>query len=934
MKRFFIFIITLLLVLVQAETWTITYATTTPVSCSINQYSVERIVRVNSDPSVSTSPLIPEYRVLSCFNENQFTQAIEFMQNEAVKEPNVVVRHQSSLSPLKIVAADRAMAYSQNYTYLDQVTVNVTRNKELTTPFTYINQSNPLYFHKTLIKSKLENETISPSDLVSEISVNGARGFITLNALDIIPLIYVENRPANCRTALNLNWCINHKTRTREGLKDNPIRPNITQYIVSDVTSRTATGATTLKQIRLQVDTAIYVNSYELGLAPSWLPNGIYYSADGISFYTDMDLKNIVMDGSLPGKYYNYYNYLNLRSKTKYTGIELDKYTSYFACTLSPKPISAVVKDALENCTNESTFFSNFSSKTPIYFNLDFRQSALFPYTYDSVNNTYTPKVIGELFINSQDRFGMNALNILSMAIHESAYGTSNYARTRNNLFGYGAVDINPDDAFTYPSLVDGINAQTGINLRYYLDHSNSALFFSSNIGNKGAGIGTKYASDPWWSSKIASYAFKIDRYLGLKDFDNYQESILSTDQRSLYKEKELQNLAFTINTQAQNYPLIVESRYGQAFYTQSTNPILNGTIVTSSTKGLVDYNWSGSKVYINSDFVRLVNTPKTGIVDLTPPPQQLTDSSMSYVVSFDWINENSMAIRGFSALRNTNMALNTTTHELIVTSLIDSSISFAYPLEIDTAIYPIVLPNGYDYASAWFKGTIDIRALPNGYYKFEVVTRSGITQARFDLINTISTPIPTLKRVDGNDYRFIFNNFKRMSYELIKEKGIFVENQSPVLQSQFTSYGLISNFNVQKVDGKDILSVKGLALMQHINQGLNDNISHKLLLVNSIGEQFIYDLSTSTSTLILKEDPNFTYTHVWFENASIDVTSLPADNYRMYSIISNTVYTDVVELIDYAFIGSKIIDLEGFNYNLNVNNNVRKRFELSKIQD
>lgn len=160
MKRIFIFIITLLLVLVQAEAWTIAYATSTPLSCSVNQYSVERIVRVNSNPSVSTSPLIPEYRVLSCFNENQFTQAIEFMQSEAVKEPNVVVRHQSSLSPLKIVAADRAMAYSQNYTYLDQVTVNVTRNKELTTPFTYINQSNPLYFHKTLIKSKLENETI------------------------------------------------------------------------------------------------------------------------------------------------------------------------------------------------------------------------------------------------------------------------------------------------------------------------------------------------------------------------------------------------------------------------------------------------------------------------------------------------------------------------------------------------------------------------------------------------------------------------------------------------------------------------------------------------------------------------------------------------------------------------------------------------------
>lgn len=57
-----------------------------------------------------------------------------------------------------------------------------------------------------------------------------------------------------------------------------------------------------------------------------------------------------------------------------------------------------------------------------------------------------------QAFINSENEFGINALFMLAHAAVESAWGTSKYAKTRNNLFGFNAYDSNPDDAASYAS--------------------------------------------------------------------------------------------------------------------------------------------------------------------------------------------------------------------------------------------------------------------------------------------------------------------------------------------------------------------------------------------------------------------------------------------------------------------------------------------------
>lgn len=414
------------------------------VSCGDGFYSVDRITGYN------------QFTTLGCYPENKFTDAMSAMKLAVVEGPNVVVRHNSSNSPLNIVAADRAMAYSQNATYIApfSATMSVFKDKGLSVPYTYINQENPLYYFGTEIKSKASTEIITPSDLVVEIEINGAHGYVPLNGVDIIPLIYVENR--------NNNWLVSFTRRTVENTYyGTAIKPNITHYKVAPTTIKTISGDVSKRVIKVFIDTAVYAYSLELGTAPDWLADGTYYSANGIEFFTDMDLKNPVINGAEAGRYYNYYQYLNLRSKTNYTGAELDAYYVY----------------------------NGHNSKPSILENQ------------------------GDAFINAQNNYGMNALLIYAMGIHESAYGTSGYAINYKNLFGYGAYDDNPDNIanYSYTSVEDCVNQQMGLNLRHYLDvnnfnaAANNSLFYASNIGNKGAGVNTRYASDPWWSVKIAN---------------------------------------------------------------------------------------------------------------------------------------------------------------------------------------------------------------------------------------------------------------------------------------------------------------------------------------------------------------------------------------------------------------------------------------------
>ena len=66
----------------------------------------------------------------------------------------------------------------------------------------------------------------------------------------------------------------------------------------------------------------------------------------------------------------------------------------------------------------------------------------------------------GEVFVKAAEVTGLDPRYILAHAAIESAWGTSNYAKNRNNYFGIGAFDSNPDNAYTFS---DGSSSSDGL---------------------------------------------------------------------------------------------------------------------------------------------------------------------------------------------------------------------------------------------------------------------------------------------------------------------------------------------------------------------------------------------------------------------------------------------------------------------------------------
>lgn len=93
-------------------------------------------------------------------------------------------------------------------------------------------------------------------------------------------------------------------------------------------------------------------------------------------------------------------------------------------------------------------------------------------------------------FLNAEAKYGVNALFMIAHAAIESAWGTSYYARTRNNLFGFNAVDSNPNNASSYTSQAAAVDYYASFLKQYYL--TPGAIYFN---GDTPHGVFVKYSS-------------------------------------------------------------------------------------------------------------------------------------------------------------------------------------------------------------------------------------------------------------------------------------------------------------------------------------------------------------------------------------------------------------------------------------------------------
>ena len=363
-------------------------------------------------------------------------------------------------------------------------------------------------------------------------------------------------------------------------------------------------------------------HTIKLGVAPSYLKEGVkYLSYDGNYFYNGFDissglsnlisdLRNNVKNNSVnkDEPYHTYFNYLPFRSKTTYTAEDLNRFIS-----------------------------ANTDSSSKLI-------------------NT------GQYFINAQEKYGVNALLALGVAINESGWGKSTIAKTKNNLFGMNAVDSSPGEAANYYKSVELCINEFA---KYYISRGYADpadwRYYGGFLGNKINGANVKYASDPFWGEKASAHAFRADLYLSnnnvnnLNDYDALtvikyigENSVIDKNKKLLY------NISTSINSYTacvnsvsvvtDKNAKLIDGKYYLEIYPDRTNYIGNGG---SANKFPGEYSFN-DKAYVESKNIVFINAAKTDILPIDPSS---ANSWKEYNGKKYYYDKNGVLARGWKAI-------------------------------------------------------------------------------------------------------------------------------------------------------------------------------------------------------------------------------------------------------------------------------------------
>lgn len=457
-------------------------------TCLNTQFEIKSII----DNQTST--------VIAC--ANSFEESITLMNQNQMSNPDLTIQYKGAADPNKIIAATRGIAGS----FSSSSTLDIFENSNFSGESTYIPNNVDMAYYETV-----SYNTGTGSGKV-KVKISGFIGYTELSNIRIIPLKFIEN-----------GW----------SFEGSVYRMN--EYRVSS--SSSGGNSEIYHQTFPFPGTSNLQGTYLYGPAPAWLANGTYYSWDGVNFFTDREMKNPVLDGTSIGKYYQYYQYLPLRSTSNISSSQLNSFLES------------------EGFNKKATTWPRPSGGSAMY------------------NE-------GDAFTKNQLLYGVNSLIIYAMALHESGRGTSKIAILNNNLFGWGAVDSSPlQSAKIYDSISEGIAEHMGKQIRGYLSTDNWR-YFGSILGNKRNGMNTKYASDPYWGQKIASWAYKIDKYSNLIDYQYFKIAIIENESgRNFRPEPSINsNVLYTIPKRSVEHSIIVNDMTTiegkNWFSTSGTNPI------------------------------------------------------------------------------------------------------------------------------------------------------------------------------------------------------------------------------------------------------------------------------------------------------------------------------------------------------------------------
>lgn len=776
------------------------------------------VAYINDDGSFSTE---------SCYSD--FASAKNRMKELG---GDVVVRHDSSYSYTKIIAMNSGIAYSYPR---DRATLNIYQDVN----------NHSIYYKQTYVARHFELNYLDTERYLGdgrgmiETNINGFHGFADLEYVDLVPSKFIRNG-----IAITLGG---NNPYTNEG--------TFTFVPKQNYYERRTSG--NYSEIVYHIYRGFPANGYEpvseaivIGPAPSDMNEGVkYYSYDGVNFYSDSDFKNKSFT------YYNYYQFLPLRSKTN---ISADIFNSYIS--------------KYDNSVMRGT---------------------------------------GQTFIDAQNKYGINALLLFAMAAHESANGTSGYATKRNNLFGWNAVDANPNQATSFSSVAVCVNQQAGVNLRGFVDVTDGR-FFSSSLGNKGSGLNVKYASDPYWGMEIASIAYQIDKLSKnkngtLSDYNYYSLSLINKFDIPVKQEPSDGSKTLYTTQYGPHYQegFIVIDLGTQGSYTkvQSTNPIdENGNIKTHRTPittgnlnpiSYGEYDFDRSVAYINSEYLTVVNKKNESTYDKPDKDLSLMQKINNLYVENNVIHIDGLAfIKGMSAsnLDKISISINTIDNlskEVIKTYKTTVSefdgISFGDTHTYKYIAYSIDMP-----LSDFVEGSYSLKVSVNndGY---EYAGELSSTKYEFANINVSYNEM---------NYRIKINTYYNYRVEIEAESIPEIIDYSKILKPNNSIRNSLFSFDLIEIDDELNFNIDGRSMIYYTNYDNLDNLETTLYLVDSANKYYEIKCENYKSDFNYKEALQSSYNldYISFKGTG-NINDIEKGMYSIILKVRNGEYVDYIDL-------------------------------------
>jgi hypothetical protein len=123
---------------------------------------------------------------------------------------------------------------------------------------------------------------------------------------------------------------------------------------------------------------------------------------------------------------------------------------------------------------------------------------------------------LGQSWIDAGNKHGINPVYLMTHAMHETGWGLKNdyLVYTKHNLYGYGAIDSNPNEnAMAFSTWQEGIDIIAGKIKENYL--TEGGKYFHEEYGATLQGMNVNYASDNNWANGISDIMNMFADWLG-----------------------------------------------------------------------------------------------------------------------------------------------------------------------------------------------------------------------------------------------------------------------------------------------------------------------------------------------------------------------------------------------------------------------------------